>query len=123
MLSIGIEDDRDHLTDSRRILVVEDDPRFAAILRDLARARLQCRHAPGQRRLAAAALYRPRRHPPDMNPLGSPGLGVLVSSSAIPTRHIGARTWWPTTQEALERGAIGYASPVKRESWSRPSAS
>ena len=34
---IAIEDDRDQLTpDARRILVVEDDPRFAAILRDLA---------------------------------------------------------------------------------------
>jgi CheY-like chemotaxis protein/signal transduction histidine kinase/CHASE3 domain sensor protein len=119
--SAGIEDDREHLTDSRRILVVEDDVRFAAILRDLARERgFQCivTHSANDG-LAAAALYRPDAILLDINLPDHSGLGVLDQLKRNPhTRHIPVHVASVAdyTQEALERGAIGYAlKPVKRE--------
>ena len=119
--SAGIEDDRERLTDSRRILVVEDDPRFAAILRDLAHERgFQCivTHSANDG-LAAAALYRPDAILLDINLPDHSGLGVLDQLKRNPqTRHIPVHVASVAdfTHEALERGAIGYAlKPVKRE--------
>ena len=120
--AIEIEDDRDRLTPgSRRILVVEDDPRFAAILRDLAHERgFLCvvTHSANDG-LAAAALYRPNAILLDVNLPDHSGLGVLDQLKRNPmTRHIPVHVASVAdySQEALERGAIGYAlKPVKRE--------
>ncbi|MGH9142528.1 MAG: response regulator, partial [Vicinamibacterales bacterium] len=121
-LAPSIEDDRDRLTpEARRILVVEDDPRFAAILRDLARERgFLCivTHSANDG-LAAAALYRPNAILLDINLPDHSGLGVLDQLKHNPnTRHIPVHVASVAdyTHEALERGAIGYAlKPVKRE--------
>jgi len=116
------EDDRERLSaDSRLILVIEDDPRFAEILRDLAHERsFQCIVAPSANEgLAAALKYRPSAILLDMNLPDHSGLGVLDQLKRTPqTRHIPIHVASVAdyTQEALERGAIGYAlKPVKRE--------
>jgi CheY-like chemotaxis protein len=117
-----MDDDRDRLTpDGRRILVVEDDPRFAAILRDLARERgFLCivTHSANDG-LAAASLYLPHAILLDINLPDHSGLGVLDQLKRNPkTRHIPVHIASVTdyAQQARERGAIGYAlKPVKRE--------
>jgi signal transduction histidine kinase/CheY-like chemotaxis protein/CHASE3 domain sensor protein len=119
---IAMEDDRDRLApDSRRILVVEDDPRFAAILRDLAHERgfqVVVTHSANDG-LAAAAMYRPHAILLDINLPDHSGLGVLDQLKRNPlTRHIPVHVASVAdyTQVALERGAVGYAvKPVKRE--------
>jgi signal transduction histidine kinase/DNA-binding response OmpR family regulator/CHASE3 domain sensor protein len=119
---IELEDDREQLTaDARSILVIEDDPRFAAILCDLAHEmRFQCvvTHTAGDG-LAAASLYRPKAIVLDMNLPDRSGLIVLDElKHSADTRHIPVHVVSVAdyTQEALERGAIGYAlKPVKRE--------
>jgi len=119
---IAMDDDRERLTpDGRRILVVEDDPRFAAILRDLAHERgFQCvvTHSANDG-LAAASAYVPSAILLDINLPDHSGLGVLDQLKHNPrTRHIPVHVLSVAdyTQEALERGAIGYAlKPVKRE--------
>ena len=118
----GVDDDRDRLAGATRvILIVEDDRRFAAILRDLAREMgYQCvvTHSANDG-LAAAAQYRPNAILLDMNLPDHSGLGVLDQLKRNPhTRHIPVHVASVAdyTQEALERGAIGYAlKPVKRE--------
>jgi signal transduction histidine kinase/CheY-like chemotaxis protein/CHASE3 domain sensor protein len=120
--AIEMEDDRDRLTpDSRRILIVEDDPRFAAILRDLAHERgFLCvvAHSANDG-VAAATIYRPHAILLDINLPDYSGLGVLDQLKRNPaTRHIPVHVASVAdyTREALERGAIGYAlKPVKRE--------
>ena len=120
--AIEIDDDRDRLTPgSRRILVVEDDPRFAAILRDLAHERgFLCvvTHSANDG-LAAAGLYHPNAILLDINLPDHSGLGVLDQLKRNPmTRHIPVHVASVAdySREALERGAIGYAlKPVKRE--------
>jgi CheY-like chemotaxis protein/signal transduction histidine kinase/CHASE3 domain sensor protein len=123
LASPAVDDDRDRLTmtESRRILVIEDDPRFAAILRDLARERgFLCvvTHSANDG-LAAAAQYLPHAILLDINLPDHSGLGVLDQLKHNPkTRHIPVHiaSVADYTQEALERGAIGYAlKPVKRE--------
>jgi CheY-like chemotaxis protein len=119
---LEMDDDRDRLTtESRRILVIEDDPRFAAILRDLARERgFLCvvTHSANDG-LTAATIYRPHAILLDINLPDHSGLGVLDQLKRNPTtRHIPVHIASVTdyTREALERGAIGYAlKPVKRE--------
>jgi signal transduction histidine kinase/DNA-binding response OmpR family regulator/CHASE3 domain sensor protein len=119
---IELADDRDQLTpDARLILVVEDDPRFATILRDLAHERgFQCvvTHT-AHDGLAAAAMYHPRAIVLDVNLPDHSGLGVLDQLKRnSQTRHIPVHVVSVAdyTQEALERGAVGYAlKPVKRE--------
>jgi CheY-like chemotaxis protein/signal transduction histidine kinase/CHASE3 domain sensor protein len=118
----AIADDRAQLTpEGRTVLVVEDDARFAAILRDLAREMgFQCvvTHTAGDA-LAAVSVYRPRAVVLDINLPDHSGLGVLDQlKHDSRTRHIPVYIASVTdfTQEALERGAVGYAlKPVKRE--------
>jgi len=115
-------DDRSRLSaDARRILVIEDDPAFAAILRDLARElTFQCVIAPtAGEGLTAAVEHRPSAILLDMNLPDQSGLGVLDQLKRDPrTRHIPVHVLSVAdySHEALERGAIGYAlKPVKRD--------
>jgi CheY-like chemotaxis protein/signal transduction histidine kinase/CHASE3 domain sensor protein len=118
----AIEDDRSrHTPDSRIILVVEDDVRFAAILRDLARELgFECilTHTAAD---AMAAVRRFKVHAIilDMQLPDRSGLEVLNDLKRNPsTRHIPVHAVSVTdfSQEALSLGAVGYAlKPVKRE--------
>jgi signal transduction histidine kinase/CheY-like chemotaxis protein/CHASE3 domain sensor protein len=117
-----VEDDRDRLTpDTRRILVVEDDPRFAAILRDLVHEKgFQCIVAPtAGDGLAAATSHRPSAILLDLYLPDHSGLSLLEQlKRQAETRHIPVHvvSVADATQEAFERGAVGYAlKPVKRE--------
>jgi CheY-like chemotaxis protein/CHASE3 domain sensor protein len=117
-----VEDDRDQLgTGSRVILVVEDDERFAAVLRDLAHEQgFQCLIALTARDgLALAAQFVPHAILLDINLPDHSGLGVLDQLKRNPqTRHIPVHmaSVADFSREALELGAIGYAlKPVTRE--------
>jgi CheY-like chemotaxis protein len=117
-----IEDDRAQLqSHARRILIIEDDVAFAAILRDLAREmNFQCivTHSASEGLLAASEL-RPSAILLDINLPDYSGLGVLEQlkrNSA--TRHIPVHITSVAdhAQGALELGAVGYAlKPVTRE--------
>jgi len=105
----------------RSILVIEDDERFAHILRDLAREMdfgcyLAHNAADG---LALAAQRLPSAIVLDVNLPDFSGLGVLDQLKRNPaTRHIPVHVVSVAdySQEALGRGAVGYAlKPVKRE--------
>jgi CheY-like chemotaxis protein/signal transduction histidine kinase/CHASE3 domain sensor protein len=118
----GLEDDRDRITpDSRVILVAEDDARFAAILRDLARELgfLCVTTSTGGAALTAALTYRPSAILLDMNLPDHSGLAVLDQLKRnAKTRHIPVHVVSVAdySREALELGAVGYAlKPVKRE--------
>jgi CheY-like chemotaxis protein len=118
----AVEDDRDRLTpDTRRILVVEDDPRFAAILRDLVREKgFHCvvAHTAGDG-LAAATVHRPNAILLDVYLPDHSGLSLLEQlKRRAETRHIPVHvvSVADASQEAFERGAVGYAlKPVKRD--------
>jgi CheY-like chemotaxis protein/signal transduction histidine kinase/CHASE3 domain sensor protein len=117
-----LADDRDALQPGARvILVVEDDPRFAEILRDLIHEQgFQCvLTASAGEGLAAAARYRPNAILLDMNLPDHSGLGVLDQLKRNPeTRHIPVHVCSVAdhSHEALEMGAVGYAlKPVRRE--------
>jgi CheY-like chemotaxis protein/CHASE3 domain sensor protein len=118
----AFEDDRDRLAPgSRRVLVVEDDPKFALILRDLAHEMgFQCvvTHSAGDG-LAAVAAYAPHAVLLDVNLPDHSGLGVLDRLKHDPaTRHLPVHVISVADyrQQALERGAVGYAlKPVKRD--------
>jgi CheY-like chemotaxis protein/CHASE3 domain sensor protein len=117
-----VEDDSDRLkSDSRLILIVEDDPAFATILRDMAHELgFQCivTHTANDA-LAAVATYRPKAILLDMNLPDYSGLGVLDQLKRNPQmRHIPVHVVSVAdySQEALAMGAVGYAmKPVKRE--------
>jgi CheY-like chemotaxis protein/CHASE3 domain sensor protein len=117
-----VEDDRSRLaTDSRTILIVEDDLRFAAVLRDLARELgflCVATHAGGDA-LAAAQRFKVHAIILDMNLPDRSGLEVLNELKRNPgTRHIPVHVVSVAdfSQEALSLGAVGYAlKPVKRE--------
>jgi CheY-like chemotaxis protein/signal transduction histidine kinase/CHASE3 domain sensor protein len=117
-----LPDDRDRLgPDSRAILVIEDDERFAGILLDLAhQLGFECvvAHTAADG-LSAAVTHRPRAIVLDINLPDQSGLGVLEQLKRHPqTRHIPVHVASVSdlSHEALERGAIGYAlKPVKRE--------
>jgi CheY-like chemotaxis protein/signal transduction histidine kinase/CHASE3 domain sensor protein len=117
-----VDDDRSHLTaQSRIILIVEDDLRFAAILRDLARELgFSCvaTHSGGDA-LAAAQRFKVQAIILDMNLPDRPGLEVLNDLKRNPgTRHIPVHVVSVAdfSQEAMSLGAVGYAlKPVKRE--------
>jgi CheY-like chemotaxis protein/CHASE3 domain sensor protein len=106
---------------TRLILVVEDDVRFAEILRDLAHELgFECILAhTANDGLAAAAAHHPRAILLDINLPDHSGLGVLDQLKHNPdTRHIPVHvvSVEDYSKEALERGAIGYAlKPVKRD--------
>ncbi len=116
-----IDDDRDTLADGGRcVLVIEDDPNFAAILRDVARETgFACIVAQrGGDGLVAATRYRPVAILLDVNLPDQSGLGVLDQLKRNPqTRHIPVHVVSVAdyAQQALERGAMGYAvKPVMR---------
>jgi len=117
-----VEDDRETLqSDTRHILVIEDDLRFAAILRDLVHEmHFQCvvTNSAGEG-LHAAQTLRPSAILLDINLPDHSGLGVLDQLKRNPlTRHIPVHVCSVAdyAQEALELGAVGYAlKPVKRE--------
>ncbi|HVH36865.1 MAG TPA: response regulator, partial [Tahibacter sp.] len=104
----------------RCVLVVEDDPNFATILRDVARETgFACVVAQrGGDGLVAATRYRPVAILLDINLPDQSGLGVLDQLKRDPqTRHIPVHVISVAdyAQQALERGAIGYAvKPVLR---------
>ena len=119
---MDVDDDREHLSPtSRTILVVEDDPRFSGILRDLAHEMgFQCIVAQSANDgLAAAIRYRPSAILLDVNLPDYSGLGLLDQlKRTSATRHIPVHVASVAdfSREALELGAVGYAvKPVKRE--------
>ena len=117
-----VEDDSERIkSDARLILIVEDDPPFATILRDLAHELgFQCivTHTANDA-LAAVATYRPKAILLDMNLPDYSGLGVLDQLKRNPQmRHIPVHVVSVAdySQEALAMGAVGYAmKPVNRE--------
>src|SRR5450830_1687717 len=118
----AVDDDRNRLdTTARRILVIEDDVAFSLILRDLAHEMgYQCIvvHSANEG-VAAAGQYHPNAIVLDMNLPDFSGLGVLDQIKRNPvTRHIPVHVVSVAdySQEALERGAVGYAlKPVQRK--------
>ena len=105
----------------RSILVIEDDERFAHILRDLAaemdfECHLTHNAADG---LAFATQCQPSAIVLDVNLPDFSGLGVLDQLKRNPiTRHIPVHVVSVAdySQEAMGRGAVGYAlKPVKRD--------
>jgi CheY-like chemotaxis protein len=116
------DDDRDRLLPtSRRILIVEDDARFAAVLGDLAHEmgfQFVCVHSASDG-LAAATMFHPNAILLDINLPDYSGLGVLDQLKRTPeTRHIPVHVISVAdyAHQALERGAVGYAmKPVQRE--------
>jgi CheY-like chemotaxis protein/signal transduction histidine kinase/CHASE3 domain sensor protein len=117
-----IEDDRDHLRSTARILlVVEDDNAFAGIVRDLSHEMgFQCLVAA----TAAEALELARQHNPsavvlDVGLPDESGLTVLDRLKGdVRTRHIPVHVVSASdhSHTALSLGAIGYlVKPVKRE--------
>ncbi|OWR16353.1 response regulator, partial [Brevundimonas diminuta] len=118
----SIEDDRDHLAGTRRLLlVVEDDDRFAAIVRDLSRELgFQCIVAgTAEEALKLAKRHRPSAVVLDVGLPDQSGLTVLdVLKRDDDTRHIPIHivSAEDHSQTALSLGAIGYlVKPVKRE--------
>ncbi|HEX3397359.1 MAG TPA: response regulator [Steroidobacteraceae bacterium] len=116
------EDDRNAITPGGRvILLVEDDPGFAMILRDLVHEMgFQCvAAASANEGLMAAGQYLPNAILLDVNLPDHSGLGVLDKLKHDPrTRHIPVHmvSISDYKREALELGAIGYAlKPAKRE--------
>jgi CheY-like chemotaxis protein/CHASE3 domain sensor protein len=118
----AVSDDSEQLrADTPLILIVEDDPPFAAILRDMAHELgFQCivTHTASDA-LAAVATYRPKAILLDMNLPDYSGLGVLDQLKRNPQmRHIPVHVVSVAdySQEALAMGAVGYMmKPVKRE--------
>jgi CheY-like chemotaxis protein/signal transduction histidine kinase/CHASE3 domain sensor protein len=117
-----VEDDRDHLENARRILlVVEDDQAFAGIVRDLAReAGFQCLVAgTADEALDLAKRFKPSAIVLDIGLPDQSGLAVLDRLKRDDeTRHVPIHVVSASdhTQTALALGAVGYlVKPVKRE--------
>ena len=120
--SLRVDDDRDRLHPGARVLlIVEDDVAFAAVLRDLAhelgfQAILAHDASTG---IAAARSFPVHAIVLDMQLPDRSGLEVLDELKREPlTRHIPIHvvSVEDYSQEALSRGAIGYAiKPVLRE--------
>jgi CheY-like chemotaxis protein/signal transduction histidine kinase len=115
-------DDRERLKPGERcILVIEDDPAFAGILRDLAHEmRFQCLiAASASEGLALAEQFLPSAVILDIQLPDHSGLSVLESlKGRAATRHIPVHVVSISdyTQQAMEMGAVGYAlKPVMRE--------
>jgi CheY-like chemotaxis protein len=120
--SVQVEDDREGMAASdRSLLIIEDDPDFQIVLRDLARER-------GYKTLVAGSadegLEQAMRHHPraiilDLSLPDHSGLTVLDQLKRSPaTRHIPVQvvSGLEQTQTALEMGAAGYLlKPVPRE--------
>ena len=117
-----IEDDRDNLTTGRRVLlVIEDDDKFAGIVRDLSRELgFQCLVAgTAEGALKLARQYKPSAVVLDVGLPDESGLMVLDRLKRDDaTRHIPIHVISGTdhSQTALSLGAIGYlVKPVKRD--------
>jgi len=117
-----VPDDRSAVSKGGRlILVIEDDPHFAGILRDLAHEMgFQCVIAQtAGEGIEAAGTYAPSGILLDLNLPDHSGLGVLDQLKRNPaTRHIPVHVVSVSdrTQEALGLGAVGYlVKPVNRE--------
>jgi CheY-like chemotaxis protein/signal transduction histidine kinase len=117
-----VEDDRDCISDSRRlVLLVEDDPAFAQILRDLARELdFQCIIAgSADEAMRLASQYRPVAVVLDVGLPDGSGLVVLEALKRDPaTRHVPIHvvSAHDNRQLAREMGAVGYVlKPVERE--------
>jgi len=120
--TLALEDDRDSLAGTRRLLlVVEDDERFAAIVRDLSRELgFQCILAgTAEEALTLAKRHRPNAVVLDIGLPDQSGLTVLdVLKRDDDTRHIPIHVVSAEdhTQTALSLGAVGYVvKPVGRE--------
>lgn len=118
----AVEDDRALLADPKRVvLIIEDDPVFAGILRDLGHElKFQCLIAESAAEgLRLAREYRPVAVLLDMGLPDHSGLTVLELLKRDPaTRHIPVHvvSVHDYQQVAREMGAVGYAlKPVKRE--------
>jgi CheY-like chemotaxis protein/CHASE3 domain sensor protein len=118
----AIQDDRAHLTPGKRlILVIEDDPHFASILRDVAHELdFDCIISDtGQDGLDSAARFKPSGILLDINLPDRSGLAVLDQLKRDPQlRHIPvhALSVDDFAHEALHRGAVGYGvKPLLRE--------
>jgi signal transduction histidine kinase/DNA-binding response OmpR family regulator/CHASE3 domain sensor protein len=118
----AVADDREDLVPgARTLLVVEDDPRFARILSDLAHEQqFRCLIAgTGGEGYELARRHRPSAIVLDVNLPDESGLAVLEQLKRDgETRHIPVHVVSVAdyTQRALELGAAGYAlKPVSRE--------
>lgn len=117
-----VEDDRDKLSQSARVLlVVEDDESFALIVRDLSRELgFECLIAStAEEALQLARAFKPQAVVLDVGLPDQSGLAVLdqlkrdVGTRHIPIHVVSANDH---SQTALSLGAIGYLlKPVKRE--------
>ncbi|HEY3699146.1 MAG TPA: response regulator [Spongiibacteraceae bacterium] len=119
--ALNFDDDRDHLTGERTILVVEDEIHFARILYDLAHElNYRCLVAvSAEEAFQLAMQYTPAAILLDMKLPDHSGLSVLARLKDEPgTRHIPVHVI--SVEEcgavALQMGAVGFLSkPVSRE--------
>jgi CheY-like chemotaxis protein/signal transduction histidine kinase/CHASE3 domain sensor protein len=121
-LSRRVDDDREVLTDTKRILlVVEDDETFAGILRDLSREMGFQSLVAGtaEEALNLAKYYMPSAIVLDVGLPDQSGLSVLDRLKRdVRTRHIPIHVVSASdhAETALSLGAVGYMlKPVKRE--------
>jgi signal transduction histidine kinase/CheY-like chemotaxis protein/CHASE3 domain sensor protein len=121
-LAMTVDDDRHDLTTGRRVLlVIEDDDKFAHIVRDLSRELgFQCLVAgTAEDALKLARQFKPSAVVLDVGLPDESGLMVLDRLKRDDaTRHIPIHVISGTdhSQTALSLGAIGYmVKPVKRE--------
>ncbi|MCW5758679.1 MAG: response regulator, partial [Phenylobacterium sp.] len=117
-----VADDRDDLSDARRLLlVIEDDPAFAGIVCDLSRELgFQCLVAgTAEEALGLAAQFKPHAIVLDVGLPDQSGLTVLDRLKRDEaTRHIPIHVVSGSdhSQTALSLGAVGYlVKPVPRE--------
>ncbi len=117
-----VEDDRDTLMPSQRVLlVVEDDAVFAGIVRDISREMgFQCLvTGTAEEALQLARTFKPHAVVLDVGLPDQSGLALLDRLKRdVETRHIPVHVVSGSdhTQTALALGAIGYlVKPVKRE--------
>jgi signal transduction histidine kinase/DNA-binding response OmpR family regulator/CHASE3 domain sensor protein len=121
-LSHKVDDDRDRLTNTKRILlVVEDDETFAGILRDLSREMGFQSLVAGtaEEAMKLAKQYMPSAIILDVGLPDQSGLSVLDRLKRdVQTRHIPIHVVSASdhAQTALSLGAVGHIlKPVKRE--------
>ena len=116
-----LADDRERFPFERSVLVIEDEPQFAGILRDLAHElKYSCLIAQNaDRGFDTAVQYRPDAILLDMRLPDHSGLTVLERLKENPiTRHIPVHivSVEDRKEAALQMGAIGYATkPTTRE--------
>lgn len=117
-----VVDDREIATEpGSSILIIEDDPRFAAIVRDQVRSRghLALVALDGGTGLAMAARYRPRGIVLDLQLPDMDGTRVLDAlKQSLATRHIPVHiiSGRESSHDLLNRGAIGFlAKPAGAE--------